>query len=120
MSTSGRTCRDIKAHVATLKSGKEHKIMLRLGILCCDKKLKSKIGRILRQISLCCDIMKNIRQNLCHDKIFSYRDTDYCNLESLLRHCMKKFCRDKVMNVVNRKNTATDQFMLRHNEKYKA
>ena len=30
---------------------------------------------------------------------FSYRDTDYCNLESLLRHCKKKSCRDKGMNV---------------------
>ena len=29
----------------------------------------------------------------------SWRDTDYCNLEILLRHCMKKLCRDKVMNV---------------------
>ena len=25
--------------------------------------------------------MKNRRQNLCHDIIFSCRDTDYCNLE---------------------------------------
>ena len=25
--------------------------------------------------------MKNIRQNLCRDRIFSYRDTDYYNLE---------------------------------------
>ena len=29
----------------------------------------------------------------------SCRDTDYCNLEILLRHYMKKLCRDKVMNV---------------------
>ena len=29
----------------------------------------------------------------------SYRDTDYSNLEVLLKQCMKKFCRDKVMNV---------------------
>ena len=43
--------------------------------------------------------MKNRRKNLCSDKIFFCHNTDYCNLESLLRHCMKKFCRDKVMNV---------------------
>ena len=30
----------------------------------------------------------------------SCRDTDYCNLEILLRHCMKKLCRNKLMNVV--------------------
>ena len=48
--------------------------------------------------------MKNIRHNLCRDKIFSYRDTDYCNLESLLRHYMKKFCNDKVMNVATLKD----------------
>ena len=43
--------------------------------------------------------MKNRRQNLCRDIIFSCRDIDYCNLESLLRHCMKKLCCDKVMSV---------------------
>ena len=31
--------------------------------------------------------MKNTGQNLCHDNLL------------LSRHCMKKFCRDKVMNV---------------------
>ena len=31
-------------------------------------------------------------------KIFC-RDTDYCILEVMLKQCMKKFCRDKVMNV---------------------
>ena len=30
MSTPGRTCHDIKAHVATLETGRKHKI-------CCDK-----------------------------------------------------------------------------------
>ena len=30
---------------------------------------------------------------------FSYCDTNYCNFESLLRQCKKKFCRDKVMSV---------------------
>ena len=67
--------------------------------------------------------MKNRRQNLCRDRIFSYRDTDYCNLEKLVetericrrktslatmqsmsRHCMKKFCHDKVMNVTTLKD----------------
>ena len=35
---------------------------------------------------------------------FSYRDTDYCNLESLLRHYKKKSCRDKVMSVARLKD----------------
>ena len=67
--------------------------------------------------------MKNIRQNLCRDRIFSCRITDYCNLEkpveterirrkktslttrqSMSRHCMKKFYRNKVMNVVTLKD----------------
>ena len=67
--------------------------------------------------------MKNRRQNLCHDIIFSCRHTDYYNMEkfvgikrihrrktslakrqSMLRHCMKKFCRDKVMNAETLKN----------------
>ena len=66
--------------------------------------------------------MKNRRQNLCRDIIFSCRDTDYCNLEkpveterirrrktsltarqSISRHYMKKFCHDKVMNVATLK-----------------
>ena len=37
-----------------------------------------------RQISLCCNIMKNIRQNLCRDRILSCRDTNYCNMEKLI------------------------------------
>ena len=60
--------------------------------------------------------MKNRRHNLCCN-------TDYCNLEKLveterirrrktslatrqfmLRHCMKKFCRDKVKNVATPKD----------------
>ena len=67
--------------------------------------------------------MKNRRQNLCCDRIFSCLETDYCNLEnpvvierirrkttslptrqSMSQHCMKKFCRDKVMNVVTLKD----------------
>ena len=35
---------------------------------------------------------------------FSYRDTDYCNLESMLRHCKKNSCRDKVMSVATLKD----------------
>ena len=57
------------------------------------------------------------------DRIFSCHDTGYYNLEnfvgierirrrktslatkqSMLRHCMKKFCHDKVMNVATLKN----------------
>ena len=37
-------------------------------------------------------------------KKFSYCDTDYCNLESLLRHCKEKSCRDKRMNVMTLKD----------------
>ena len=67
--------------------------------------------------------MKNIRHNLCRYIIFSCRNTDYCNLEkpveterirkgktciatrqSMSRHCMKKFCRDKVINVAKPKD----------------
>ena len=60
---------------------KKVEIMSLQGILCRDKKLKSNTGRILQHINLCCDIMKNRRQNLCRDRIFSCCDTDYCNLE---------------------------------------
>ena len=75
--------------------------------------------------------MKNIRQNLCRERIFSCRDIDYCNLEkpveterirrrktslatrqSMLRHYMKKFCRDKVMNVA----TLNDKISCPHKE----
>ena len=35
---------------------------------------------------------------------FSYRDTDYCNLENLLRHYKNKSYRDKVMSVVTLKD----------------
>ena len=48
--------------------------------------------------------MKNKKQNLCREKNFSYRDTDYCNLEGLLRQCKKKSCRDKVMSVMTLKD----------------
>ena len=67
--------------------------------------------------------MKNIRQNLCCDRIFSCRDTDYYNLEkpieterirkrktslatrkSMSRHYMKKFNHGKVMNVATLKD----------------
>ena len=36
--------------------------------------------------------------------IISYSDTDYCNLEVPLKQCMKKFYRDKVMNVATLKD----------------
>ena len=116
MSTPRRTYRYIKVHVATLETGRKQ-------TFCRDKKLKSNTGRTLRHIGLCCDIMKNIRQNLCRDRIFSCRNTNYCNLEkpvetkrisrrktsiatrqSMSRHCMKKFCHDKVMNVATLKD----------------
>ena len=67
--------------------------------------------------------MKNRNQNLCRDRIFSYRDTDYCNLDKpvvierirrrktslattqfMPRHCKKKLCRKKVMNVATLKD----------------
>ena len=66
--------------------------------------------------------MKNIRQNLCCDRIFSCRDTDYCKEKpieterirrrktslairnSMSRHCMKKFNHDKVMNFATLKD----------------
>ena len=35
---------------------------------------------------------------------FSYSDTDYCNLESLLRHCKKKSYRNKIMSVATLKD----------------
>ena len=67
-------CQHQEEPVATLETGRKQKIYR-------DKKLKRNKGRILRQVSLCCDILKNRRKNLCHDGIFSCRDTDYCNLE---------------------------------------
>ena len=99
--------KNLSRHKSSCRDTKNRKIaevLLRQGILCRDKKLKSNTERILQHINLCCDIMKNRRQNLCRDRIFSCRDTDYCNLESLLRHRMKKFCRDKVMSVVTLKD----------------
>ena len=71
---------------------------------CCDTGDRKEAKILLRQGILC-------------------RDTDYCNLEkpveterirrrntsiairkSMLRHFMKKFCRDKVMNVATLKD----------------
>ena len=74
-------CHDNISYVATQKIEFRREAMSRQGIICRDKKLKSNAGIILRHISLCCDIMKNIRKNLCRDRIFSCRDNDYCNLE---------------------------------------
>ena len=103
MSTLGGTCRNIKAPVVTLTTGREQKFYRDIDILCHAKKLKSNTGRLLLQISLCCDIMKNRRQNLRRN-IISRLDTDYCNLESLLRHYKKKSCHDKVMSVTTLKD----------------
>ena len=54
--------------------------------------------------------MKNIRQNLCRDRILFCRDIDYCNIEILWRH-KKSFeislCHDKVMYVVTPKEEET-------------
>ena len=61
-------------------------------LLIIDKKLKTNTRRILRYISLCCDILKKLWQNLCHDRIFS------------CRNYMKKFCLDKEMNVARLKD----------------
>ena len=83
-------CHDNISYVATQMTEFRRGAMSRqgIGIICRDKKLKSNTGRILRHIGLSCDIMKNRRQNLCRDKIFSCRDkifscrdTYYCNLE---------------------------------------
>ena len=46
--------------------------------------------------------MKNIRQNLCRDRIFSCRDIDYCNLENPVetKNTQKKdLYRDKTIYV---------------------
>ena len=67
--------------------------------------------------------MKNRRHNLCHFRIFSCHDINYCNLEkpietericrrmtslvtkkSMSRNCLKKFYCDKVMNVATSKD----------------
>ena len=56
-----------KSSCLDTRKRKKAEILSQQGILCCDKKLKSNIGRILRQISLCCDTWKNIRHNLCRD-----------------------------------------------------
>ena len=69
-------------------------MMLRQGFLC----WMSKPGGTCRDIkSLVMTRETNRRQNLC-------RDIDYWNLENLLRYCKKKYCRDKVMNVITLKD----------------
>ena len=65
---------------------------------CRDKKLKSNIGRILGHISLCCDIRKNRRQNLCRDIKSPVATLIIATWKIMLRHSMKKLFR-KVMNV---------------------
>ena len=54
-------CHDNISYVATKRTEFRRGAMSRQGIICRDKKLKSNTRRILRHISLCCDIMKNIR-----------------------------------------------------------
>ena len=51
------------------RNRKKAEILSQQGILCHDKKLKSNTGRLLQHISLCCNIMKIRRQNLCRDII---------------------------------------------------
>ena len=98
MSTSKRTCRDIG-------NSKKAKILSRQGILCHDKKLKRNTRIILGHVNLCCAIMKNRRQKLCRDKIFSCRYTNYCNLEKLV----------ETQRIRRRKTSiATRQSMSRH------
>ena len=53
----------------------------------------------MQQISLCCDTKKNRRQNLCHDIKSPVTTLIIATWKILLRHCMKKLCREKVMNV---------------------
>ena len=48
------------------------------------QEIKEQYRKNMRQISLCCNIMKNKRQNLCHDKILLCRNTDYGNMEKLV------------------------------------
>ena len=58
MSAPRRTCREKKkGSYRDTGNRKKSKILSQRGILCCDKKLKSNTGRILRHISLCCDII---------------------------------------------------------------
>ena len=73
MSTPGRTCRDIKAYVATLET-KESR-----------NSITTKYP-MSRQ-----EIKEQYRKNTVTDQL-------------MLRHYMKKFCHDKVMNVVTLKD----------------
>ena len=86
------SCRDTR-------NKKKAKKFSRQGILCRNKKLKRNTGRILRHISLCCDIRKNRRQNLCCDIKSPVATLIIATWKILLRHCIKKLCCDKVMNV---------------------
>ena len=52
--------------------------------------------------------MKNIRHKLCRDKIFSYCDTNYCNLEKLVETLYEEVCCDKVINVMTLKEKVSD------------
>ena len=92
MSKQGGTCRNIKAPTATLETGRKQRF-------CRNNKLNSDTGRILRHINLCSDIRKNIMQNLCRDIKSPVATLIIATWKILLRHCMKKLCLDKVMNV---------------------
>ena len=97
-----KTRRNLSRHKSSCRDTRNRKkaeILSRQGILCCDKKLKSNIGRILREISLCCDIRKNRRRNLCCDIKSLVATLIITTWKILLRHCMNKLCRDEVMNV---------------------
>ena len=65
-----KTKRNLSQHKSSChdtRNRKKVEILSRQGILCRDKKLKRNNERILQQISLCCNIRKNRRQNPCHD-----------------------------------------------------
>ena len=76
MSTLGRTCRDIKAPFVTLET-KESRNSIATRYLVWRQKIKKQY----RKNTATYQFMKNRRQNLCRDIIFSCRHTDYCNFE---------------------------------------
>ena len=78
--------------------------MSRQGIICRDKKLKSNTGRMLQQISLYWDIMKNKGRIYVGTESSPIATLIIATWKSLLRHCMKKLCHDKVMKVATVKD----------------
>ena len=102
-----KTRRNLSLHKSSChdtRKRKKAKIMLRQSVLCRDKKLKSNTGRRLRHISLCCNTRKNRRQNLCRNIKDPVATLIIATWKSLLRQCMKKLCRDKVINVATLKD----------------